>query len=241
MDSMQYDRFSSPESESMEQYRNKASSYTLNRQNRWIYIMFGVLTVFLLLLTLTVGIKITQVNQQVAEIFSSLKTVSTSIKAAQTDYLSVHEPEPEVPVPVRGSCDNEWVFYNNKCYYTSAQRLSWNDAEKNCVLRRGHLLVVNDRKEMEFVSKFIEERLNYWIGLVERGGEGDWSWVDGTDFKSSEHFWDEGQPDDWDFRVNGEDCGQIHSVHNPRALTTHRLWNDADCTLRYHYICERPA
>ncbi|KAF5895832.1 C-type lectin domain family 4 member E-like, partial [Clarias magur] len=183
MDTMQYDRFSSPESESREQYRNRAPSYTPNRQNRWIYIMFGVLTVFLLLLTLVVGIKITQVNQQVAEIFSSLKTVSTSINAAQTDYVSLHEPE--VPLPVRGSCDSDWVFYNNKCYHTSAQRLSWNDAEKNCVLQRGHLLVVNDRKEMEFVSQFIEQHLNYWIGLVERGEEGDWSWVDGTDFKSS--------------------------------------------------------
>ncbi|MCI4381359.1 hypothetical protein PGIGA_G00250570 [Pangasianodon gigas] len=197
MESMQYDRFTASESESAERYHNEVPSYTPNRQNRRIYIMFGVLTVFLILLTLTVGIK--------------------------------------------SSCENDWVFYKNKCYYTSTQRLNWHDAEKNCIWRRGHLLVVNDLEEMEYVSQLAEEHLNYWIGLVEREGEGNWSWVDGTDFKSTEHFWDDGQPDDWDRRVNGEDCGQIHAKHKPSDIVTHRLWNDADCTLSYKYICERPA
>ncbi|KAB5567933.1 hypothetical protein PHYPO_G00238520 [Pangasianodon hypophthalmus] len=239
MESMQYDRFTASESESAERYHNDVPSYTQNRQNRRIYIMFGVLTVFLLLLTLTVGIKITQVNQQVSDIVSSLQTVRTSITSAQTVYSS-HQ-EAAVPLPVRGSCENDWVFYKNKCYYTSTQRLNWHDAEKNCIWQRGHLLVVNDREEMEYISQLADERLNYWIGLVEREGEGNWSWVDGTDFKSTEHFWDDGQPDDWARRVNGEDCGQIHAKYRPSDILTHRLWNDADCTLSYKYICERPA
>ena len=48
-------------------------------------------------------------------------------------------------------------------------------------------------------------------------------------------FWDEGQPDNWDIRVDGEDCGQIHGIKRGQ---THRHWNDADCSLNYRYICE---
>lgn len=50
-------------------------------------------------------------------------------------------------------------------------------------------------------------------------------------------FWDEGQPDDWDYRENGEDCGQLH----PLERRERRLWNDADCNITYRYICEKRA
>ncbi|XP_060786978.1 asialoglycoprotein receptor 1-like [Neoarius graeffei] len=239
MESMQYDRFTSSESDSTELYHNKPPAFTPNPQNRRIYVMFGVLTVFLLLLTLTVGIKITQVNQQVSDIVSSLQIVRTSIKASQTDYLAHREPA--VPLPVTGPCEDNWVFYKTKCYYVSTQKKSWHIAEKACIQQRAHLLVVNDLEEMEYISQVVEDHLNFWIGLVEREGEGNWSWVDGTDYKTTEKLWDEGQPDDWHIRVNGEDCGQIHAKQNFPSTTTHRLWNDADCTLSYHYICERPA
>ncbi|KAK3540475.1 hypothetical protein QTP70_031801 [Hemibagrus guttatus] len=154
-------------------------------------------------------------------------------------YTQNSGSHPAVPLPVRGSCESDWVFYKDKCYYTSTKKLNWHDAEKNCNLRKAHLMVVNDKQEMEYISQVVEEHLNYWIGLVEREGEGTWSWVDGTDFESTEHFWDEGQPDDWARRVNGEDCGQIHVKQS--FLVTHRLWNDADCTIIYKYVCERPA
>ncbi|KAF6733683.1 Hepatic lectin [Oryzias melastigma] len=91
---------------------------------------------------------------------------------------------------------------------------------------------------------FVQESLpriavifHYWIGLVEPHQEGEWTWVDGTDFSSTPTFWAEGQLDNWDFRENGEDCGQLHaSVKRIR-----KLWNDADCNLSYRFICETKA
>lgn len=50
-------------------------------------------------------------------------------------------------------------------------------------------------------------------------------------------FWDQGQPDDWDLMENGEDCGQLHES----ARRKRKLWNDADCSLKYRYICEAEA
>lgn len=47
-------------------------------------------------------------------------------------------------------------------------------------------------------------------------------------------FWDRGQPDDWDYMENGEDCGQLHASETRKR----KKWNDADCNLEYQYICE---
>nr|WOF00803.1 C-type lectin domain family 10 member A [Osteobrama belangeri] len=111
---------------------------------------------------------------------------------------------------------------------------NWQTAKKNCVEKRSHLVVVNNLAELDFLSSFVKLSESYWIGLVEKE-EGQWTWVDGTDFNSTEHHWDVGQPDDWKVRVNGEDCGQLHSR---LTVGRRRLWNDADCTLSYPYICE---
>lgn len=113
----------------------------------------------------------------------------------------------------------------------------------------------------EYISGIVDIKHSYWIGLVERQHEGHWSWVDGTNFNSTPtwvegeasrrryqnwnnsscclvfRFWDEGQPDNWSFRENGEDCGQLHASLNRKR----KLWNDADCSLGYRYICEAKA
>ncbi|XP_007247189.3 hepatic lectin [Astyanax mexicanus] len=227
MESIQYDRFTSSESEIPEHMGPPPS--TPNRQDRRIFIMFGVLSLFLLTLTLAVGIKFTQVSMQVSDLMESLDVVSTSIKVLQKGSSTY----PELIIPVRGPCEDDWTFFKDKCYFASKLRKSWEDAEKNCVQRNAHLLVVNDAEEQDYISQVIEMGTNFWIGLVERE-EGTWSWVDGTDYTKTKHFWDDGQPDNWDVRLNGEDCGQLHS----RSQVTHRPWNDADCSLAYKYICE---
>ncbi|KAG9270570.1 hepatic lectin-like [Astyanax mexicanus] len=257
MESIQYDRFTSSESEIPEHMGPPPS--TPNRQDRRIFIMFGVLSLFLLTLTLAVGIKFTQVSMQVSDLMESLDVVSTSIKVLQKGSSTY----PELIIPVRGEnphpiviyillplhsiifntkcvcvsykgpCEDDWTFFKDKCYFASKLRKSWEDAEKNCVQRNAHLLVVNDAEEQDYISQVIEMGTNFWIGLVERE-EGTWSWVDGTDYTKTKHFWDDGQPDNWDVRLNGEDCGQLHA----RSQVTHRPWNDADCSLAYKYICE---
>ncbi|XP_016122056.1 asialoglycoprotein receptor-like 1, partial [Sinocyclocheilus grahami] len=133
-----------------------------------------------------------------------------------------------------GPCQEDWVFYEDSCYFQSSSKKSWQIAEKNCVEKGSHLVVVNDLAELDFLSSIVKLSESYWIGLVEKE-EGQWSWVDGTDYSTTEHHWDVGQPDDWDVRVNGEDCGQLHARI---TVDRRRLWNDADCTISFPYICE---
>ncbi|KAL0979515.1 hypothetical protein UPYG_G00186050 [Umbra pygmaea] len=115
------------------------------------------------------------------------------------------------------------------------RKLDWETAEQKCIELGAHLLVVNSQDEQDYISKVVQGNEHYWIGLVERTEEGNWTWVDGTAYKETPKFWDNGQPDNWHVRVNGEDCGQLHP--KPRAAYR-KLWNDADCTLLFLYICE---
>uniref|UniRef100_A0A3Q0SDP6 Asialoglycoprotein receptor-like 1 n=1 Tax=Amphilophus citrinellus TaxID=61819 RepID=A0A3Q0SDP6_AMPCI len=132
-----------------------------------------------------------------------------------------------------GTCAEGWVSYQSHCYLLATTSVTWSKAEDLCKAHGGHLLVLNN----DYISKIIPVRHNYWIGLVERQHEGQWSWVDGTDLRSTPMFWDKGQPDDWDYRENGEDCGQLHGSERRKR----KLLNDAECTQSYRYICEKRA
>ncbi|KAL1269580.1 hypothetical protein QQF64_031869 [Cirrhinus molitorella] len=227
MESVSYDRFTTSEAEI--NHTGQKFLPESGRQNRKMYILYGVLVLYVFILTLAVGIKISQVSKDVADVRLSLET----LKAPKTvSFENAHFSERVMPV--QGPCEADWLFYKDSCYFQSLTKKNWQTAEKSCVEKKSHLVVVNDLAELDFLSSIVKMSDSYWIGLVEKQ-EGKWSWVDGTDFSTTEHHWDVGQPDDWDFRVNGEDCGQLHAR---LTLGRRRLWNDADCTLSYPYICE---
>lgn len=228
MDSITYDRFNATENE----INHTAPKYfpEPGRQNRKMYIIYGVLVLYMLILTVAVGIKISQVSKEVADVTLSLKTFDASIKEASKSLQLEKLPEPVV----QGPCEVNWVFFKDSCYFQSTAGQNWQNAENMCVRKKSHLVVVNNLDELEFLSSIVKLSTSYWIGLVEKD-EGQWSWVDGTDYKAYDHFWDEGQPDNWHVRVNGEDCGQLHGRFR---VDKRRFWNDADCTLSYPYICE---
>ncbi|KAM6931422.1 LOW QUALITY PROTEIN: hepatic lectin-like [Xenentodon cancila] len=174
-----------------------------------IYILYSILVLLLLILLLVTGIKFSQLNREISEVKVYLQTTSNARKASLSP--------------------------SGSCYLLSTTRISWSKAEAQCISQRGHLLVLNSVEE-DYISNIVEIDHNYWIGLVERHLEGQWTWVDGTDFHSTPTFWDKGQPDNWDLRENGEDCGQLHATHSQR-----KMWNDADCDLECRYICETQA
>ncbi|TMS03216.1 C-type lectin domain family 4 member E [Larimichthys crocea] len=193
------------------------------------YVLYGVLVLLLLILLMVTGIKFTQVNQEISGIKLHLERIGQASSGVTVQVKKL--------VPVKGTCRERWVSFQRSCYLLSTNAVTWNEAEKQCQTLGGHLVVLNNVEELDYLSGIVEVHYNYWIGLVEREHEGHWSWVDGTNFNSTATFWDDGQPDDWDYRVNGEDCGQLHASE----VRKRKLWNDAACNLKYQYICETTA
>ncbi|XP_040469407.1 hepatic lectin-like isoform X2 [Falco naumanni] len=68
----------------------------------------------------------------------------------------------------------------------------------------------------------------FWIGLTDENSEGEWEWIDGTDYKTTFTFWKEGEPNN---SGNNEDCAH---------LWVSGKWNDVYCTYECYYVCEKP-
>ncbi|XP_072289348.1 LOW QUALITY PROTEIN: asialoglycoprotein receptor-like 1 [Eucyclogobius newberryi] len=214
-------------------------------KNIVLYILYAVLLLLLLILLLITGVKFSQMSKDVKEIkiqLAKASNIHTNMPLAPTSaHFEAHKQTERIIeqvyldsiIPVRGKCREGWVSYEEGCYFLSTSKEPWNIAETLCQKGQGHLLVVNSVEELDYISKVVNLRESYWIGLVERQN-GHWSWVDGSDYNSKQTFWDEGQPDDWDYTEKGENCGQLHASTRRKR----KLWNDADCSLTYRYICE---
>ncbi|XP_023696399.2 hepatic lectin-like [Paramormyrops kingsleyae] len=225
MDSAPYNRFSGSDPD----VSFPGPKFTLcpGRRVRWMILLYSIVLFLLLVLLLVSAVKFSQLNQEMLGVKLFLISINASL-------LHVEEAPPKAEhytgglTNGQGSCKDSWVSFRSSCYQISSKKLSWEGAEKKCVEMGAHLIVINDAEEQKFISRNdLAEQL--WIGLVERENEDKWSWVDGTDFTTTPKFWDSGQPDNW---FQQEDCGQLHGSG---------LWNDAECSLFYKYICEMPA
>ncbi|XP_059848125.1 C-type lectin domain family 4 member G-like isoform X2 [Hypanus sabinus] len=124
-------------------------------------------------------------------------------------------------------CPKEWTRFRESCYSFSSSTKTWDDAQRHCELLDAHLVVINNAEEQEFLINTLQSR--YWIGLSDAASEGDWRWVDGTDYSSSSSNWSKGEPND---EKNAEDC--VETFDNGK-------WNDLPCVTSQSWICERAA
>ncbi|NXW85293.1 NCAN protein, partial [Alopecoenas beccarii] len=146
-------------------------------------------------------------------------------------------------------CDHNWHKFQGHCYRYFARRRSWEDAERDCRRRAGHLTSIHSPEEHGFINGFGHE--NTWIGLNDRIVEQDFQWTDNTGLVralevqwgargvcgshplvSHQQYenWRENQPDN--FFAGGEDCV---------VLVSHEIgkWNDVPCNYNLPYICKK--
>ncbi|XP_059846840.1 CD209 antigen-like protein E [Hypanus sabinus] len=124
------------------------------------------------------------------------------------------------------SCPKQWTRFKQSCYQISSGTARWADAQRSCGSMNAHLFVTNNVAEQEYVKTKLQK--TSWIGLNDLVQEGDWRWVDGTDFSSSEKFWNAGEPNN----AAEEDC--VEMLPDGR-------WNDFKCDALKNWICEKPV
>ena len=117
-------------------------------------------------------------------------------------------------------------------YRISGTGLIWVDAERDCESDGGHLVVIDDEVEGEWVRSVAEQTVTtdgstnklIWIGLEDQGAEGQFRWITGAPLTVT--HWASGEPNS---RASIEDCGEMRGSGD---------WNDDRCNARPSFICE---
>ncbi|XP_071511250.1 macrophage mannose receptor 1-like [Diadema antillarum] len=142
------------------------------------------------------------------------------------------EVTPVIPDIELGYCERGWALYDNFCYTSPAEFLSWEDSRDYCrnLFDTADLASVTSSLEQNFLTeriRFIDDDL--WIGYNDIAIENTWVWTDGS--PSGYENWYPGEPNN----VGNEDCAHID--HYFYKIGT---WNDHKCSNENRFVCKMP-
>ncbi|XP_076470472.1 asialoglycoprotein receptor 2-like [Babylonia areolata] len=138
------------------------------------------------------------------------------------------------------ACPNEWTYFDGSCYITGTDQLSWADAEQMCRIFESDLVVLETRKENEFLKRHLSAHrittqspnTHVWIGATDIFNESQFMWLN-TFQRVGFSDWSRGEPNTF-FGTNSEDCVQMRREFGWQ-------WNDESCARKCYFVCEMRA
>ncbi|XP_023560907.1 low affinity immunoglobulin epsilon Fc receptor isoform X2 [Octodon degus] len=128
---------------------------------------------------------------------------------------------------VCNACPEQWVSFQQKCYYFGEEPKQWLQARYSCEDLGGRLVSIHSQEQQDFLTKLAKKE-GTWIGLRDLDIEGQFLWMDGSSVDYSN--WQPGEPNNAD---PGEDCVM---------LLRSGKWNDAFCRDELDaWVCEQLA
>ena len=126
------------------------------------------------------------------------------------------------PFSVDGYFDtkpNKTMTYNGHTYELYLVRMPWNQAERFCEHKGGHLVTITSAEEQEKVYGMCKNSgYAIWLGGTDFGREGDWYWVTGEKFVYSN--WHTGRPTS----STNNNCAALYAYDSDDW--GHGIWND---------------
>ncbi|KAL3883389.1 hypothetical protein ACJMK2_029657 [Sinanodonta woodiana] len=133
---------------------------------------------------------------------------------------------------VRGQCSTGWTRHGNSCYHFSHDKEDWPNAQFLCNALGGYLVEISNAEEGQFLENqsklFHNIDDQFWVGASDLLFEGEWMWMTSNTRVSTQLIhWAPGNP------------SNSNSNENCMTFLNDGTWNDAPCSLLFHYTCEK--
>ncbi|XP_060109516.1 hepatic lectin-like [Heteronotia binoei] len=199
-----------------EKFQDDLRTYTgRNTCQRPLFIIYILLALSYLLIVIGFAVTLSKaatLSSQLNETYSKIKNSFS----AHDLHLFPCGPEAR-----------QWEYFNGKCYYFSIAVVPWQQAKTKCEEQHARLVVIDGFPKQNFIqTRTRNER--FWIGLHELQTEGEWKWLDGSDYRTGFKNWKQGEPNN--YLRQDEDCAQVW---------INGEWNDFTCSSSCFYVCER--
>ncbi|KAM7335458.1 hypothetical protein ACRRTK_005935 [Alexandromys fortis] len=158
--------------------------------------------------------------------YSQLLEEKKAIKDLIHSELSCKNNRSHTEDKVWSCCPNNWKPFSSHCYFISTDSASWNKSEEKCSSMGAHLMVIRSREEQDFITKILDHKASYFIGLSDPGHR-QWQWVDQTPYNKSSTFWHTGEPNN-----DREQCVILSHPHSSWG------WNDIPCSDKQRSVCQ---
>jgi Lectin C-type domain len=150
---------------------------------------------------------------------------------------------PDAPGPQCDGFDQVLDPVSGHCYTFDRTPRIWIDAAVACngLGPTSHLVFITSSAENVVVSLLGDNGSSQltWIGGTDGPTEGDWRWLDGSDFPPSPtpnvysfSHWNSGEPN------NGNTSGEENCAAIQLGSTSHGFWDDRVCDVTRGSICE---
>uniref|UniRef100_A0A3B4DPI2 C-type lectin domain-containing protein n=1 Tax=Pygocentrus nattereri TaxID=42514 RepID=A0A3B4DPI2_PYGNA len=196
---------------------------TMRRYYRLTAVCLGLLCVILLAAITVLWVKFNNLTTEKDQIQTSYTSLTIERDQLQTSYTSL--------TIERDQLQTKQEKKTSSFYYISTEKKSWSESRKFCRERGADLVIINSRKEQEFISEAFGSS-EAWIGLTDVDTEGVWKWVDKSTLTAK--FWWTGEPNDYG---RNEDCAitGYEGAGSERVST----WADYSCDRLAVGICEK--
>ena len=139
-------------------------------------------------------------------------------------------PTPTTTLPPSpATTSDSWVSWRGHRYLVVATKVTWHEAHDQAKMMGGHLVVISDKAENEFVTNLAHAKGAgpiYWMGCTDLGSEGNWRWENGQ--KITYNNWSVNEPNNFQ---NREHCGNV-------GWRSKYGWDDAPCSERHGFVVE---
>ncbi|ETE67877.1 Killer cell lectin-like receptor subfamily F member 1, partial [Ophiophagus hannah] len=120
-------------------------------------------------------------------------------------------------------CPKDWLLHENKCYWISGEKQTWNESRDDCRAKDSELAVLKKEAELHYIQRVTNGAQMLWIGLSANSGTRKWLWMDNSPYNNKE------KPDITE--AQGNSCGM---VKGPKVISE-------SCSAMTKWICETEA